>query len=143
MESIQFSGKLHISVYDENGNLSDERFITNNVTSAGKTGIIDQLLNSPTLPKIGWMAVGSSNPTPLLLGNEIARVALTSKTRQGMILSVTGVFPAGVGTGAWTEAGTFDVATPKAENMWMSSKFAVVNKGASDTITINWDLTVS
>lgn len=143
MESIQFSGKLHIQIYDANGNLKDERFIKNNVTSAAKAAIIDQLLNAPTLRKIGWMAVGTSDPTPLLLGNEIARVSLSSKTRQGLVLSISAIFPAGIGTGAWTEAGTFDVVTPKAENMWMSSKFAVVNKGASDTITINWDLTVS
>jgi hypothetical protein len=143
MESIKFTGKLHIQLFDQFGNLSDERFITNSVTSAGKAGIIDQLLNVPTLRKLGWMAVGTSQPTPLLLGNEIARVSLSSKTRQGAVLSISAIFPAGIGTGAWTEAGTFDVVTPKGENMWMYTKFDVVNKGASDMITINWDLTVS
>ena len=54
---------------------------------------------------------------------------------------MVGTFDAGVGTGAITEAGVFDVVTQNTANMWMSASFAVVNKGASDSLVITWTLT--
>jgi hypothetical protein len=52
-------------------------------------------------------------------------------------------FAAGTGTGAITEAGTFDVVTQNTANMWMYSTFSVINKGANDSLAITWTLTAS
>ena len=124
------------------GKLKEYREIHNTVTTAGKEGVADQILAGPSLAKMGWMAIGTGTPSGTLLGAEISRVAFTSKTRSGAVITVVGDWAAGVGTGALTEAGTFDVVTANTVNMWMSATFAVVNKTAADTLQITWTLTV-
>jgi len=134
---------MHVQLFDENWKLKDERFIKNTVTTAGKNGVANQILTAPTLPKMGWMAIGTGSPAATLLGAEVARVAFDSKTAPAAVVTVVATFGAGVGTGAITEAGTFDVVTANTVNMWMSASFAVVNKTAVDSIVITWTLTVS
>jgi hypothetical protein len=141
--SLNADVNMHLALYDENGNLKDERTIHNTVTAAGKAGIADQVLASPSLSKMGWMAVGTGSPASTLLGAEIARVAFDSKNRSTNVVTVVATFPAGTGTGALTEAGTFDVVTANTVNMWMSASFSVINKGALDSLVITWTLTIS
>lgn len=142
-EGLYFDVNMHLQLHDEYGNLKDERFVHNTVTTAGKAGIADQILASPTLVKMGWMAIGTGSPAATLLGVETARVAFTSKTRSGAVVTVVGDYAAGTGTGAITEAGTFDVVTANTVNMWMSAGFAAINKGALDTLSISWTLTIA
>lgn len=132
---------VHIVLYDPDGVIKDERFIHNTVTSAGKAGAADQLLAAPTLAKPGWMAIGTGAPAATLLGAEISRVAFTSKLRSTNVVTMVGDWAAGVGTGAITEAGIFDVVTANTVNMWASQSFAVINKLAADTLSISWTLT--
>ena len=134
---------MHVQLFDEIWKLKAERFIKNTVTTAGKNGVANQILAAPTLPKMGWMAIGTGSPAATLLGAEVARVAFDSKTAPAAVVTVVATFGAGVGTGAITEAGTFDVVTANTVNMWMSASFAVVNKTAVDSIVITWTLTVS
>lgn len=134
---------MRIELFDKSGNLKDSRDIHNTVTIAGKNGLMDQILGSPSLQKPGWMELGTGSPAATLLGSYISgsRVALTSKTRTDNVVTMVGDWGAGVGTGAITEAGVFDVVTQNTVNMWMSASFAVVNKGASDSLKITWTLT--
>ena len=87
------------------------------------------------------MAIGTGSPAGNALGNESARVAFTSKTRANAVITVVGDYAAGVGTAALTEAGWFDNSA--GGNMWASATFAVINKGAADTLKITWTLTIS
>jgi hypothetical protein len=134
---------IHIVLRDKYGNIKDERTIHNTVTTAGRNGIADQILAAPTLAKPGWMALGTGAPAATLLGAEFSRVALTSKTRAAAVITFQGDWAAGSGTGAITEAGVFDVVTANTVNMWLSASFSVVNKGASDVLSISWTLTIS
>lgn len=140
---LNIDANMHLVLRDENGNIKDERLVHNTVTTAGKAGIADQILASPTLVKMGWMAIGTGSPAATLLGAETSRVAFTSKTRSTNVVTVQGDWAAGTGTGAITEAGTFDVVTANTVNMWMSASFSVINKGASDTLSIVWTLTIA
>lgn len=142
-DGIHLIANMHLVLKDKDGNVKDERYVHNTVTTAGKNAIADQILAAPTLVKMGWMAVGTGTPAATLLGAEIARVAFTSKLRSGAVVTVVGDYPAGTGTGAITEAGTFDVVTANTVNMWMSASFAVINKLAADTLSISWTLTVA
>lgn len=142
-EGLYFDVNMHLVLRDISGIVKEERFVHNTVTTAGKNGIADQILAAPSLVKMGWMAIGTGTPSATLLGAEVARVAFTSKTRNTNVVTSVGDFGAGVGTGAITEAGTFDVVTANTVNMWMSASFAVINKGASDTLSITWTLTVN
>lgn len=139
--TIYLFDNVLIQLFGPDGGLKDERKIHNTVTTAGKAGILDQTLASPTLNKMGWMAVGTGSPGATLLGAEIARVAFDTKTRLTNVVTVVATFAAGTGTGALTEAGTFDVVTANTVNMWMSATYAVVNKLAADSLVITWTLT--
>lgn len=116
--------------------------VTNTITTAGRNAYADQILASPTLGKPTHMAVGTGSPAANALGAEVAssRVALTSKTRSGNVVTMIGDWAAGVGTGALTEAGIFDASS--SGNMNQSTTFSVINKAASDTLKITWTLTV-
>jgi len=132
---------INIRVFDKDGNLKSESNTHNTVTTAGLYGAADQILASPSLSKMGWMAIGTGSPAATLLGSENARVAFDSKTRNNAVVTVVATFAAGVGTGTITEAGTFDVVTANTVNMWMSATGFSHTKGASDSLVITWTLT--
>jgi len=133
---------VHIVLRNPDGTIKHES-THNTVTTAGKVGTADQILEAPSLPKPGWMAIGTGSPTGTLLGAEIDRNALTSKTRDGAVVTMVGDWAAGDGTGAITEAGIFDVVTDDTVNMWCSAEFGAINKAAGDTLQITWTFTVS
>jgi hypothetical protein len=137
---IRMKGRVTLTLRGPDGKVKVTRR-ANTVAAGGKAGAADQILATPTLPKMGWLAVGTGTPGATLLGAEIARVAFTSKLRAVAVVTIVGDLPAGTGTGAITEAGTFDVVTANTVNMWMSSSFSVINKGALDSLSVSWTLT--
>lgn len=142
-DKISYIANCHVVLRGADGKIKDTRFIHNTVKNAGLYGLMDQILASPTLSKPGWMAIGTGSPAATLLGAELDRNALTSKTRNNAVVTFVADWAAGDGTGAITEAGVFDVVTANTVNMWMSASFSVINKGASDTLQITWTLTAS
>lgn len=139
-DGVGVKGKLHIQLLAADGTVKDER-TENTVTTAGKNGLADQALAAPSLNKPTHMAIGTGSPGATALGVELDRNALTSKTRSNAVVTMIGDWAAADGTGAITEAGIFDAASTG--NMWCSASFAVINKGASDTLKITWTLTVA
>jgi len=136
---LQIKDNVRIVLRGPDGKVKHES-VHNLVTAAGLAGAADQILAAPTLNKPTHMAIGTGVPAATLLGAEIDRNALTSKTRLGSVVTMVADWAAGDGTGAITEAGVFDIATANTVNMWMSASFAVVNKLAADTLQITWTL---
>jgi len=144
--NLKINANCLIELFDKNGKLRETRNIHNTVTTAGLQGVADQVLLTPSLPKVGWMELGTGTGGTTLLNAYIAssRVAFTTKTRgANAIVTVVGDFAAGTGTGTVTEAGCFDVVTQNTVNMWMYASFTAIPKGASDTLKITWTLTVA
>jgi hypothetical protein len=139
-DGLQIKDNVRIVLRGSDGKVKHES-VHNLVTAAGLAGAADQILAVPTLNKPTHMAIGTGVPAATLLGAEIDRNALTSKTRLGSVVTMIADWAAGDGTGAITEAGVFDIATANTVNMWMSANFAVVNKLAADTLQITWTLT--
>lgn len=131
---------FHLELRGPDGKIKDVRDVYNTVTTAGKNGTADQILAAPSLGKPTHMAVGTGTPSGTALGVENDRNALTSKTRSTNVITFVGDWAAGDATAALTEAGVFDAAS--AGNMWLSASFAVVNKGANDTLNISWTYTL-
>jgi hypothetical protein len=137
---------VHIELSDSNGNLKEERFVHNLVVASGQEWIADQLSEAVDDP-MSHMAVGTDDTAATcddtLLVSETDRVALTSISQGGVghenEVIYVGNFGAGVGTGALTEAGIFNDDT--AGDMLCRATYAVVNKGADDTLKITWTLT--
>jgi hypothetical protein len=138
--TLKIKDNVRLVLRGPDGKIKEVR-VANTVTTAGKNGSADQLLLSPTIAKPGWMAVGTGTPSATLLGAEVDRNALTSKTRSGAVVTFVGDWAAGDATAAITEAGVFNVVTANTVDMFVSASFAVITKGALDTLQITWTLT--
>jgi uncharacterized protein (DUF697 family) len=93
------------------------------------------------------MAVGIDNTAPNVadttLADELARVALTTAggSVASAVVTYAATFSPGTGTGAIVEAGIFNDDTTG--DLLCRTTFAVVNKGADDTMSITWTVTIS
>lgn len=141
---FKMTGKVDIILRDKDGNIKDERHITNTVVTAGKNHVADQLSAVPTGSAMGYMAIGTNNTavqaTDTTLNTELDRNALTSRTDSGNVITYVADWAAGDGTGAIVEAGIFNAAS--AGTMLARTVFSTINKGASDTLQITWNITV-
>ncbi len=142
-ENVKITGALQVTLTGPDGNVKQELNIHNLVVTTGKQFIAARMVGTPTA--MSHMAVGSGTADPVVgdttLGTELGRVALTSGTATGAVVTYVASFGAGVGTGAVTEAGIFNDVT--AGTMLCRTEFAVVNKGADDALSITWTITVS
>jgi hypothetical protein len=102
-------------------------------------------MKDATATAMSHMAIGSGSTAAAAsnsaLGNQLGRVSLTSTTVSGAVVTYVATFGAGTGTGAVTEAGLFNAAS--SGTMLCRTVFSVVNKGAADSMTITWTVTVS
>lgn len=137
-DKIKFVGEVTLTLIGPDGTVKEMRK-ANTVTTAGKAGIMDQILDTPTLSKPSHMAIGTGTPGGSALGSELDRNALATKTRSGAVVTMTATWAPGDGTGAITEAGIFDNSS--GGNMWNSASFSVVNKAAGDTLNLSWTVT--
>lgn len=149
-DSLKITGDVQITVFDQaSGAVKDSREIKNLVVTAGKTFIAAAMLKTTTNSPAAMthMALGTgttaaaAGDTTLQAPIAGARVALGSATSAANVVTYTANFPAGTGTGAVTEAGVFN--DPSTGTMLCRTVFSVVNKGASDAMSITWTITVS
>lgn len=142
---FRMNANVKIELFDEDGNLKTSREVHNTVTDAGLYGVLDQLDDSPALPIMDWMELGTGTGGTTKLNTYISgsRTAMDSRTRADAVLTSICTFGAGVGTGSVTEAGTFDVVTEDTINMWMYASFTAIPKGAGDSLVITWTLTAA
>lgn len=144
-DRITLDGHVYAVLRDPRGLVKAERVVPNLIVTAGRDAIVDQLLATPAQAKPTHMAVGTGTTavaaTDTALVTELDRNALTSKTRSANVLTMVGDWAAGDATGALTEAGVFNAAT--AGTMYSRATFAVINKGAGDTLQITWTYTLT
>jgi hypothetical protein len=144
-DTLKITGKLRIALYGPDGALKQEHNVKNMVVTAGKVFIAERIVGTPTV--MSHMAIGNGNTAAdeddtTLAGPQLARVSLTSSTvPSGSTVRFVAAFPAGTGTGQVREAGVFNAGT--GGTMLCRTVFAEVNKGADDSMTITWDVTVS
>jgi hypothetical protein len=143
-ENLKMTGNVHIVLRDESGQIKEERDIKNLVVTVGKTFIASRMVGVAS-NIMSHMAVGSNATAAAAgdtaLGTELGRVALTSGTSASNVATYVATFGTGVGTGAIVEAGILNAAS--AGTLLCHTTFAVVNKGANDTMTITWTVTVN
>lgn len=144
---FRLQGHMVAELFDKHGNKKQHLEASNLVTVLGHKMAADQILASPTIAKPGWMEVGTGSgqdANDSILDSYISgsRTALDSKTRgANAIVTMVCTFGAGVGTGAITEAGIFNVATENTTDLICYADFSVINKGASDSLVMTWTLT--
>jgi len=138
-DGLALTGKLSIALNGETVQKVD-----NLVVTAGK-GYVASRMKDTSATAMSHMAIGTGSTAAAAgntaLGNQAARVSLTSTTVSGADIVYVATFPAGTGTAAITEAGIFNASS--SGTLLCRTVFSVVNKGASDSMTITWTVTVS
>jgi hypothetical protein len=138
-DGLKLTGKLKIAL---NGETVQE--VNNLVVTDGKEYVASRMKDA-TATAMSHMAIGSGSTAAAAgdsaLGNQLGRVALTSTAVSGAVVTYTATFAAGTGTGAVTEAGILNASS--SGDLLCRTVFSVVNKGASDSMTITWTVTVS
>ncbi len=137
-DDLKLTGALTIALNDvivqETENL---------VVTAGKNWVADRMNDANAV--MSHMAVGTGTNAAAAgdttLQTENDRNALTSTTVTDNAVAYVATWAAGDATAALTEAGIFDAAS--SGDMLARTVFSVVNKGAADSMTITWTITVS
>jgi hypothetical protein len=137
-DDLKLTGALTIAVNDEIVQETE-----NLVVTAGKNWVADRMNDANAV--MSHMAVGTGT-TAAAAGNttlvtETDRNALTSTTVTNNAVAYVATWAAGDATAALTEAGIFDASS--GGDMLARTVFSVVNKGAADSMTITWTITVS
>lgn len=145
-EFLTIRGDLDVLLRDAStGEVKLKKTFPNLVVTTGKE-LLASRLASATNNVVGYMAVGSGNTAPAVtdttLVAEISRVAtsVAGGTPTGNTVLYTATFPAGVGTGSLQEAGLFNAVS--GGSMLSRTTYAVINKGDSDELIINWTITI-
>jgi len=145
---VNATGELQIILRDSNGNIKLEKTVPNLVVAIGKNVIASRLTGNIT-PVMSHMSVGILATTPntsdTTLASEVAAsrstLTVSGGTSSANVVTFSATFAAGVGTGAIVEAGIFNASS--AGSMLCRTTFSVVSKDASDSLTINWAVTVN
>ena len=138
-DALKMKGRLQIHLNDE---LVQE--VDNLVVTAGK-GYVASRMKDASATAMSHMGIGSGTTNPAAsdtaLETQLGRVALTSTSVSGAVVTYAATFAAGTGTGAVTEAAILNASS--GGTMLCRTEFGVVTKGSSDSMTITWTVTVS
>ena len=144
-DAIKATGELTIVLLDKDQNLKQKIHVPNLVVTVGKDFIAARMVGT-TPAVMTHMSVGTANTNLVAANTALAaevspRVALSSSVRTANTIRYIATFNPGVGTGALVEAGIFNALT--AGTLLCRTIFSVVNKESTDTLTINWDVTIN
>ena len=143
-DNSKATGKLTIEIKNDKGTVIETREVKNLVVDAGLDYIASRMKDT-SATAMSHMAIGTGSTAAAAanttLGSEADRNALTSTTVTDNAVAYVASFAAGEGTGAITEAGIFNAAS--GGTLLCRTVFSVVNKGASDSMTITWTVTIS
>lgn len=142
-DGVGIKSNVHLQLFGPDGKLKDERRVHNLVVDDGLIHIADQMADQGE-NQMSHMAIGTSTGQgagDTTLATELDRNALTGgyPSHSGAIVSYQATWAAGDGTGAISEAGILNSAS--GGDLLCYVDFSVINKGASDVLQIDWDLT--
>lgn len=148
-EGLKLRGDLQIQVIGKDGKVKESREEKNLVVNVG-LGFIASRMEGVSSGVMSHMAIGSGTTAAAAGDTDLetilgVREELDSTTANGAAGNGTVVyvssFEASESTGAVTEAGIFNGLT--GGDMLCRTVFPVVNKGADDTLSITWTITLS
>ena len=142
-DNIKIVGHVSFTLTDEKGNIKQQEE-SNLVVTAGKAFLANALLNSSTSPFTN-MAIGTGTNvaaiTDTALQTELVRAVFTSSNVTSNVATFNTTYAAGTGTGAITEAGILNNSI--GGTLLSHVVFSVINKGALDSLSLVWTITLS
>lgn len=143
-DSSKVTGSVNVVVRGDDGVIKQEFTVPNLVVDTGLDYIASRMEGTSDAV-MSHMAVGTGTTSAAsgdtALETEAARVALTSTTVTDNAVAYVATFAAGTGTGALTEAAILNASS--GGTMLCRTVFSVINKGASDSMTVTWTVTIS
>ena len=150
-EKLKITGKLNILVKDSSGLVKTDTTVDNLVVTEGLTFIASRMAGVAK-DVMSHIQVGSGTDAAAAGDSEtkFSTVGLTGSTREVLVSTTPGLtnivyvatFAPGEATGPITEAGVVNAATNPCD-LLCRTVFAVINKGADDTMTITWTITLA
>lgn len=145
---LTLKGKYIVQLYGPNGELKEERVSDNVVCTNGKEFMASFLYSAAAAASTftaKYVAIGSdstaANAANTALGTELSRHTGTVSYVSNQIFQVKATFATGSGTGSIYEYGVFTTNT--GGTLISRDVDSVITKGASDTLTVTWQLTLS
>lgn len=144
-DKLKLRGDVSIVLKNDDGSVKDSRTIKNLVVNDGLNFIVSRMKDT-TQGAMSHMAVGSSTTAAAAGQTDLvsvlgSREALDSTAVSTNTITYVSSFEAGEGTGAVTEAGIFNASS--GGDMLCRTVFSVVNKQATDSMTITWTITLT
>lgn len=145
---FNIKGHWTMQLTGPDGQVKDQKAGQNVVTTVGKEFLASYMYSGAVAAAtftMKYVAIGSDATAEAVgntaLGTELARSTGTVSYISGQIYQVKATFAAGVGTGSIVEYGLFSSNT--AGTMFARDTETAIAKGASDTLTVTAQFTVS
>jgi hypothetical protein len=145
---LRLTGKYFATLYGPDGEVKDSRAADNVVTTVGKEFLASFMSSSSAGAATNtarYMAIGTDATGEVVgntsLGTEAARHTGTVSYISGAIYQITATFATGVGTGDIVEYGLFSSST--GGTLLSRSTKSAIAKGANDTLTVTYQMTLS
>ena len=144
-EFLKLKGNVRIKLFDQDGNLKDERCNPNLIVTVGKNYLAAWLAAASQAGEfMTYIGLGTGTnaaaPGDVDLQTPLATRVDGTLTSSLNVWQNVAVFTAGVDTGAITEAGLFSASS--SGTMFARQVFSVINKGAADSLQITWQITL-
>lgn len=147
-KKVKLSGAFTLELFGADGKLKDSRYVKNTIVTVGKNFLAAWLIAaSQSTPFMEYQGLGTGT-TAAVVGDTDLETPLATRIQGTLtvpgsvnIVQNQAIFGAGVNTGALTEAGLFSLIA--AGTLFARQVFPVVNKSATDSITITWQVTLA
>lgn len=137
-------GEFEVFLYNRDGELIEYREVKNTTVDAGFSAVCAMMGQGSIVP-FTYCAIGTGTTEPdnedTALESESARVQGGYTLVSAKVWTNVSTFGAGVGTGAITESGLLNASSNG--TLLCRQTFAVVNKGADDSMIVTWQYTLS
>lgn len=152
IEKLKVTGNLQITLKDASGEVVASRAVKNLVVNEGLAYIASRMVGTDKAV-MTHMQVGNGTTVPQATDNETTfdtgsltgttrkSLTVTGGTVSGASVTYSAEFGAGEAVGPITEAGIMNAGSGACD-LLCRTKFDVVNKGTSDTMIINWTVTL-
>lgn len=150
-EAIKISGYMKATIRDKvTGEIKRVYEYKNLNPTVMKTMIANNLVEETpdNDMAVNYVGIGSGTATPAItdtqLQTEVYRNVISSKTNANNVAYFTAFFDDTEVTGTFREAGLFADATATANSGILVSRVAInITKSSSETLTIDWIITIS
>lgn len=153
IKKLRDSGKEYMHLVRILNEITEaEKIVVENLVPTAGRALIAQFLGSttpsPSTLYPNYVALGSSVTAPAngdtTLTTETYRNAVASRTSSSNVAYITGFFTTTETTGTYRECGLFVAGTASANTGTLMSHVAInITKSGTDTLTLDWAITIS